>query len=369
MVDVQTGQADGKCVLIALALSIIERGLIDERPTFLVTAGKRGGGKTTVLNMIGLALFGRRAAAAAWSSSEEERRKMIFAAALQSVPFIVFDNIAAGSTLSCPAVEKALTAAEIEDRVLGESRRDRAPSSLVMAFTGNNIQARGELASRALEARIIRRPGSDPENRAFEHPDPFGWTLDHRREIIKALYTILIGNPRLKEKRGGEKTRFKTWWRLVGSPAIEHAGRVAGKPVDFASLFLKVEEKDEDVLGLADALRLIDQKVAERQKDPMRARKDDTFKSAEVLTWANQDDDEASGLRAVLGGSAARPLTASAITRRLNAMTGAPTPVGDAVWTPTSTRLPGTGIAQFGIGKRAAQPVLPIRQENGHDHP
>jgi hypothetical protein len=338
LVDVTADYAD-KCVLIALALSIIERGLFGERPAFFVTAGKRGGGKTTALNMIGLALFGKRASAVPWSNSEEERRKSIFAALLQSVSFIVFDNIAAGSTISCPVVEEALTASEMEDRVLGESRRDRASCSAIMAFTGNNILPKGDLASRSLEARIkVDRP--DPENRAFAHPDPFGWTLDRRRKIIAALYAILLGNPRLREKRGGEKTRFKAWWRLVGA-AIEHAAEKANRGVDFGELFLKVEEKDEEGLGLADALRYID-----------GVAKGEPFRSAEVLTWTNFDTDEARALRSYLGGSAARPLTATAITRKLNAKTDAPTKVYDAVWTLTSTTLTAGGITQFGIAKR-----------------
>ena len=56
LVDVQADY-DGKCVLIALALSIIERDLFGERPAFFVTAGKRGGGKTTALNLARLALL------------------------------------------------------------------------------------------------------------------------------------------------------------------------------------------------------------------------------------------------------------------------------------------------------------------------
>ena len=45
---------EGKAVLIAYALSIIERILFPERPTFYVTAGQRGGGKTTALTMLTL---------------------------------------------------------------------------------------------------------------------------------------------------------------------------------------------------------------------------------------------------------------------------------------------------------------------------
>ncbi len=65
----------GKCILIGMALTILERVLLPERPAFFVTAGKRGGGKTTALAMVILAVTGRKPAAAAWSSSEEERRK------------------------------------------------------------------------------------------------------------------------------------------------------------------------------------------------------------------------------------------------------------------------------------------------------
>ena len=45
----------------------------------------------------------------------------------------------------------------------------------------------------------------------------------HRAEILRAFYTILLGNPTLKKPRDAPmQTRFKMWWRLVGS-AVEHA--------------------------------------------------------------------------------------------------------------------------------------------------
>jgi hypothetical protein len=271
--------------------------------------------------------------------SEEERRKAIFAALLQSVPLIVFDNIAAGSTLTCPVVEEALTASELEDRILGESRRERASCSAIMAFTGNNILPKGDLASRTLMARInVDRP--DPENRAFEHPDPFGWTLDHRREIIAALYVVLSGNPRLRQKAGGEKTRFKPWQRLVGS-AIENAAGLAERGVDFARLFQKAEAQDEEAASLADVLQRLD-RLADGKP----------FRSAHVLTWANADTDDAPTLKSFFGGSAARPLTANGITRKLDSVADAPTMVGHAVWTLRAETLLNGNVTQFGVGKR-----------------
>src|SRR5207249_5086193 len=67
----------GKCILIAAALTLIERSLLPDRPAFFVTAGRRGGGKTTTLTMLIMAVTGQWPAAAAWSTDVEERRKAL----------------------------------------------------------------------------------------------------------------------------------------------------------------------------------------------------------------------------------------------------------------------------------------------------
>jgi ABC-type proline/glycine betaine transport system ATPase subunit len=58
------------------ALSLIERSLMPDRPCFFVTAGRWGGGKTTTLSMIFMAVLGHQAPGTAWSTDEEERRKV-----------------------------------------------------------------------------------------------------------------------------------------------------------------------------------------------------------------------------------------------------------------------------------------------------
>src|SRR5246127_5096286 len=68
----------GKCVAVLMALTLLQRALLPERPAFFVTAGQRGGGKTTLVHMIMVAVLGRRAAAAGWSESVEERKKALF---------------------------------------------------------------------------------------------------------------------------------------------------------------------------------------------------------------------------------------------------------------------------------------------------
>jgi hypothetical protein len=211
-----------KCIVVASALTIIERALLPERPAFFITAGQRGGGKTTLIHMISMAILGIAACAAAWSKDEDERRKALLSYFSAGLPMLTWDNIERGSAISCPHIERALTNEFYSDRVLGATQYRLVLSSTVMYFTGNNISPRGDMASRSLVAHLaVDRP--DPENRSFTHPDPLAWTEANRGRILAALFTILIGNPR---RRPGEhtppETRFKTWWDIVGS-AVENA--------------------------------------------------------------------------------------------------------------------------------------------------
>jgi hypothetical protein len=340
LIDVSTDY-DGKCVLIALALTILECIALPERPAFFVTAGQRSGGKTTVVNMVSLAVLGHRAAAAAWSSSEEERRKALFAFLGAGVALIPWDNIPRGAAISCPSIEKALTAETYTDRILGETRQETVPATSVMAFTGNNISAKGDLASRSLVARLtINRP--DPENRRFKHPDPFAWTGAHRGKILAALYTILLGNPRLRPGYNGsqDETRFKPWFRLVGSAvqfaAEQHAELAADeakwlttdppecppRQISFNSMFAAGEAEEEQSCSLAIVLRVI------RTRWPAGA------SASDISTYAGTADEGAIAFKAALEAASEkgiRVVTSTVITWRLKAIADRPVQNGNAV--------------------------------------
>jgi hypothetical protein len=190
--DVSTNK-EGKALIVASALTVVERLLLPERPAFFITAGQRGGGKTTLANMISLAVLGRRASAAAWSENAEERRKAVIAHLREGPAMIAWDNLPRGAAITCPVIEKSLTSSTITDRILGQSEQISVPATTIQLFTGNNIVPTGDMASRSFIIRLdVDRP--DPENRKFQHPDPFAWTIDHRARILRALYTILIWN-------------------------------------------------------------------------------------------------------------------------------------------------------------------------------
>jgi hypothetical protein len=261
----------GKIALLAYALSIIERTQLSDRPVFFVTAARRGGGKTTGFVMVMVAITGIRPAASAWSSNEEERRKAMMAYLMEGLPSIIWDNIPRGARISCPHIEKACTAEFLSDRKLGVSENIIASAATIMAFTGNNIGPRGDTASRTLTSKItVNRP--DPENRPFVHSDPIGWTKKHRHTILADIFTVLLGNPKLRTNYE-PPTRFKDWMRLVGS-ALEHAAKLyrddaikhgadpASIPVvDFTELFLSQDDNDEQSSDLVSALQALSRRL------------------------------------------------------------------------------------------------------------
>jgi hypothetical protein len=268
----------GKCIIIAAALTVIERSLLPDRPAFEVSAGRRGTGKTTTITMLITALTGSRPAAASWSNDEEERRKALLSYFMRGESYILWDNIPRGSQITCPHIERSCTSAYYADRRLGVSEMVTTAASSVHFFTGNNISVCGDLVSRTLHIRLdADRP--DPENREFTHPDPIAWTEQHRGKILGALYTLLLGNPQLNAPANAEnKTRFKMWWRLIGS-AVENAAGLAGKDLDFRDLFLSQEEDDEDAASLADVL------------DILLARWTDKFTAKQVAEVVNNEYD------------------------------------------------------------------------------
>jgi hypothetical protein len=317
----------GKCILIAGALTVIERSFLPDRPTIFVTAGRRGGGKTTTLTMVIVAITGLRPAAAAWSPNEEERRKALLSYFLEGVSYIIWDNIPRGTQISCPHIEKSCTAAYYSDRRLGVSETVATAASTIHFFTGNNIGPRGDLASRSLQVRLdVDR--ADPENRQFKHPDPVAWTEANRAEILRALYTILLGNPQLAEPPDApSRTRFKMWWRLIGS-AVEHAYKQTPppapswyqEPLDFEKLFLTLEDDEEESAALADVLAIFAKRWPEGK----------TFKAADVATlinvWGDPDGHE---LREILFPAAKYDPTTKSVGRRLKSHVDEPVRHGE----------------------------------------
>ncbi len=345
LVDVATNRR-GKAVLVAYALSIIERCLISDRPVFTVTAGQRGGGKTTVLMMIALAVLGVKPSAAAWSSDPTERKKALFAYLLEGLPTLIWDNIPRGHTISCPSIERSCTAEGYSDRILGITGIGQADAYTIQTFTGNCIRAAGDLASRSLTVMITTdRP--DPENREFAHPDPFGWSWDHRGKILHAFYTILM-TPH--EKTGG--TRFKEWQGLVGS-AVESAanepGMLSTDRISFKEIFLEGEQEgDDEAVARGNILQALYRLFIPGESYPNAVanipRVENEFTTIHVLKRLSEsafnaknscqpEEEDILNLRYFCTFPGAKDPTVKSVPRALKGIAGATTAVGGGIMT------------------------------------
>jgi hypothetical protein len=310
LVDVSCPFTD-KCTAIALALTMIERSLLAERPVGFIDAPSAEHGKTTLTKMLVTAVTGLDAVAFAWSFNEEERRKALLAYFDAGLIYVLWDNIPDGVHISCPHLERSCTANYYADRKLGVSEFISAAAATIHLFTGINIAPRGALASRTLHVRVDTDL-VDPMARAFVHNNPVLWTKANRERILGALYTILLGNPMLDLPFDAPtKTRFSMWYRLVGS-AVEHAAAVYkevnpqdGKAVvvDFGELFLKQKTSEEEGTSLGEMLGELDKVIGAYHK-LLSQRKDPTAAAFAPSKAANRYGDEftAKELAACLNG-------------------------------------------------------------------
>jgi hypothetical protein len=323
LVDVTT-DLSGKALTIALMVTIIERALLPARPGFMVTAGQQAAGKTTLLHAVSMAVLGHYANAIPYSTSEEERRKRMMAGLSAGHPLMAWDNIRAGSVISCQKIGLAMTSPTYNDRILGESFESSVPATTIQAFTGNNISAGGELASRILLIRLLTRL-LYPDNRSYAHPRFMDWIQRHRVEILRALYVILLGNFHERTPDPAvSATRFPEWYYLVGGAverAIEQylhyhgsAEERQGGGLSFGALLLK--QRDES--AITDGLSALHQFIAQQRHPDGRLWRD-AFAMAEVAAFIEQHTPNAIELNHLLASVSGLPVLSRASSKHIEA--------------------------------------------------
>ena len=132
------------------------------------------------------------------------------------------------------------------------SQTETVSTAAIQVFNGNQITPKGDMSSRSIMI-ALDADQPNPEDRDFVHPDPLEWTRSNRFKIMGALYTILIAGARNRQPNEIAKTRFKTWWRLVGWP-VEYAAKLMGQDLDCDQLIKASETEDPDVLAIATVL-------------------------------------------------------------------------------------------------------------------
>ena len=235
--------------------TLIERSLLVNRPCFFVTAGRRGGGKTTRPAHADQAVTGILPCAAAWSTNEEERRKALLAYFLSGVTYILWDNIPRGTQISCPHIERSCTAAYYADRKLGVSETVCTAASTIHLFTGNNIGPRATWP-RAAWRSGSRSTASTPRTGSSSIPTRSAGPRTTGRDPGGALHHP-AGQPAAQDATGRRRQdplQDVVAAGRLGGRARRQAGRARARLPEAVP---RQEADDEESASLADVLELM----------------------------------------------------------------------------------------------------------------
>lgn len=202
----------------ALALTLLARPAIPGPvPLWAVTAPTAGTGKSLLAGAAVQIGTGRRPAIVTWPRRSEEARKSLLALAVAGDAAVLVDNIE--GDLASAELAAALTAGEIRDRLLGESKMVTAPWSAVLIATGNNLTLKGDLARRVVPVRMDARCEAPDERGGWKRPDLTAFVRKHRPRLAVAGLTVLrahaaAGRPR-PEGLGPPLGSFEAWDQQV----------------------------------------------------------------------------------------------------------------------------------------------------------
>ena len=189
-------------------------------PLLLIDKNVRGAGGSLLADAISLAATGRTMPRMVQAKEDDEERKRIIAIGLAGTTMVLLDNIS--RPLGGPALDAALTGAEMSDRLLGRHEEVTVSLDLCWYATGNNVQLLGDTVRRVLPVKITV-PIENPEDRInFKHDPLMVHVLNIHPMLAVAALTILrgyvlAGSPDMKLPPWGS---FEGWSKLIRNAIV-----------------------------------------------------------------------------------------------------------------------------------------------------
>lgn len=151
---------------LAAALTVLGRAAIDGPcPLFMLDANTAGSGKSKLCDLIAILATGRPAPRQSYTDDQAEMSKKLLAIALEGDRLLLFDNVESGAAIGGAALDKAITARTIKDRILGKSQMTpELPFDTVVFASGNNLGVREDALRRVVNCRL-ESPLERPEER------------------------------------------------------------------------------------------------------------------------------------------------------------------------------------------------------------
>ncbi len=208
-----------RAVWLAGLLTAIQRPAIPGPvPGIAFNGNLAGVGKGLLVDVIGIAATGRVAPTSAYPDDKEEAAKVKVSLALGAPAIVHFDNLDAGACYGNSALDSALTAFTVNDRILGTSRHTgEIPLRVSWFLTGNNIAPGKDAYRRWLPCNIVTDLEHPEERADLRIPDLRAYVREHRGELVRDALTILrahalAGRPSAADCALGS---FEDWDRQI----------------------------------------------------------------------------------------------------------------------------------------------------------
>jgi hypothetical protein len=179
--------AADRSVALSALLTTLDRRSMTAAPMHAFTSPTAGTGKSLLVDLCAMLATGRPMPVISQGRSDEELEKRVGAALLAGDTAISLDNC--DRTLEGVFLCQVLTQAQLNIRVLGQSRNIETPVNATIFATGNNLTIGGDLVRRALLCSMDA--GCErPELRVFS-VDAMEIAQIRRGELVATALTVL----------------------------------------------------------------------------------------------------------------------------------------------------------------------------------
>lgn len=217
-----TADSDRAHTVAALMQPFVRPMIGGSTPLYLIEAPLPGSGKGLLADLITYPCMGEAVGSTTVTRDENETRKKITSLLRRGHPVILIDNLDGG--LSSSQLASAITATRWEDRALGTNNMVSLPNRALLLASGNNPALSQEIARRSIRIRLSPEEEQPWKRTVFKHPAIREWALQNRRELVRAILTIIrswmwAGRPEGQQVLGS----FESWSRIVGG-IVGHLG-------------------------------------------------------------------------------------------------------------------------------------------------
>ena len=219
------------------------------RPALLVNANQQGTGKSHLAFIAAILRCLDGWGMITYTTDEAELEKQIAACVHSGALAILMDNAknnCNNAIISSQVLDRLITAAKADFRLLGSSQRIIVPNNLLICVTCNNAQADTDLLQRSCPVNLYYEGSAT--RRTFKIKDIQGYVRHHRNDLLGELIGMVE-----RWKAAGEKRvavplhRFAEWASVIGG--ILQANGIEGF---LDNLALSYQALDVDMVNVAE---------------------------------------------------------------------------------------------------------------------